>query len=104
MYKAKSLNDDEIKGRIIQTLEGTDFTLVSFERNHEFFGNMIAVIKSSKKKYTFITDRDDIFCNKKLIKPHGYHVVGEDETPAYLIKAIKDKINSGLCCKIFTHK
>ena len=84
--------DNEVIKQINQILEGTDFKLISFDRNDEFFGNMIAVIKSPKKKYTFVSDRDDIFCNEKLVIPHGYHIAGLDDTPTYLVKAIKETI------------
>lgn len=85
-------SDDEIILHINNILEGTQFKLVSFERNNAAFGNMIVKIKSPRKKLNFITDRDDIFCNDKLLIPHGYHIAGEDDAPEYLVKAIRDTI------------
>lgn len=88
----RAQKDKETIKQINQTLEGTDFKLISFDRNDEFFGNMIAVIKSSKKKYTFVSDRDDIFCNDELVIPHGYHIAGIDDTPTYFVKAIRETV------------
>ena len=91
---AKIFSDEEIKSLINQILEGTDFKLISFERNHEMFGNMIVNIQSEKEKYTFSTDRGDIWCNDndRHSIHAGYHNAGQDDTPTYLIKAIKNTV------------
>lgn len=86
------MNDKEIIQDIESILEGTEYKLKSFDRNHGTFGNMIVQIESPNFKYSFITDRDDIFCNNDLVIAHGYHVAGEDDTPIYLAKAIKTLI------------
>ena len=86
------MSDDEIIKMICDALASTDFKIISFNRNHEFFGNMILVIANGKQRLEYITDRGDIFCNSELVIAHGYHVAGKDDTPIYLIQAIKDSI------------
>lgn len=87
------MNDDEIRQGIMDKLNGTSFELLYFERNHKAFGNMIAKIKSGKKEYIFVSDRGDIVCNdKNIFTDSSYHVVGEDDTPVYLLKAIEQFI------------
>ena len=83
------MEDHEIEKSILAILSGTAYELLSFERNHEFFGNMIATIKMGKLKFSFVSDRGDIMCNGKLIFASAYHIAGEDDTPKYLIKAIE---------------
>jgi len=83
------MNDNEIRQRILEILTDTSFELLHFERDHIAFGNMIAKIKSEKKEYTFISDRDDIYCNDDIMFPdYSYHIAGEDDSPIYLLKAI----------------
>ena len=88
------LSDDEIIKMIHDAIVCTDFKIVSFNRNHEYFGNMILVIANNKKRFEYITDRDDVFCNSKLVIRHGYHVAEKDDCPLYLIQAIADSINA----------
>lgn len=88
------MNDKDIILRIEKVLEGTKYELKLFERDKQMFGNMVVKIESSDSKYVFVTDRGDIFCNHKLVIEHGYHIAGEDDTPIYLLKAIKTIIES----------
>lgn len=83
------ISDAEIVGMIEDSLQDSDCKLISFERNHQVFGNMIVKIKSRNKKFIFITDRGEVYCNKTLIFFNDYHVAGEDDCPIYLIKAIR---------------
>ncbi len=85
--------DNEIIKMIRDAIEYTDFKIVSFNRNHKCFGNMVLVIADNKQKLEYITDRDDIFCNSRLVIKHGYHVAGKDDCPFYLIQAIKNSIS-----------
>jgi hypothetical protein len=86
------MTDNEIIKMIQNAIASTDFKIMSFNRNHECFGNMDLIIANNKQKLEYITDRGDVFCNSKLVVMHGYHVAGEDETPLHLIQAIKDSI------------
>ncbi len=86
------MTDDEIINMIPNAIVSTDFEIISFNRNHECFGNMVLVIANNKLRLEYITDRDDIFCNSKLVIRHGYHVAGKDGCPLYLVQAIKDNI------------
>lgn len=88
----RKMEDDQIKAGILDVLKGTAYELLHFERDHVHFGNMIARIKTGKREYCFVSDRDDIFCDDKLIFLHGYHIVGEDDTPTYFIKAIEQLV------------
>jgi hypothetical protein len=85
--------DDEIMKMISDTIVCTDYKIISFNRNHECFGNMVLVLANKKQRLEYVTDKDDIFFNSKLVICHGYHVAGEDDCPLYLIKAIKYSIN-----------
>lgn len=86
------MEDQEIEKSIIAVLSGTPYALVSFKRNHEYFGNMIATIRTRKSKFNFVSDRGDIMCNDKLIFTSSYHIEGEDDSPLFLIKAIKQLV------------
>jgi hypothetical protein len=86
------MNDEEIKQCIINILKDTSYNLLSFERNHSCFGNMVAIIKLGIKKYTFISDRGDILCNGNVVFISDYHVAGEDDTPVYFLKAIEQLV------------
>ena len=79
---------------ITDEISCTNFKIMLFSRDHKCFGNMILVIANDKQRLEFITDRDDIFCNSKLVVEHGYHVAGKDDCPLYLVLAIKDSINN----------
>ena len=87
------MTDDEIIKMIRDAIVCTDFEMISFNRNHECFGNMVLVIANKKQRLEYNTDRDDIFCNSKLVIRHGYHVAGKDDCPLYLVQAIKDGIH-----------
>ena len=87
------LSDDEIISRIQNILYDTNFTLLSFDRNHLVFGNMIVVISDGQKNYRFVTDRGGIFCNNKLLLGSAYHIAGQDDTPVYLITEISKIIH-----------
>ena len=87
------MTDDEIIKMIQSAIEFTDFKIISFNRNHEVFGNMNLIIENNKQRLEYITDRDDILSNSKLIFNNGYHVAGEDDCPLFLIKAIKEDIS-----------
>lgn len=87
------LTDTEIIHMLENALLNTGYRLVSFNRNHGCFGNMIVVIEGNRVKYQFVTDRDDILCNNTMIIPHDYHVAGKDDCPQYLIEAIKKFIS-----------
>ncbi len=80
---------DSIVKMIENSLLNTKYRLISFERDHSCFGNIIVVIEKGIKKFRFVTDRGDIYCNYDLIIPHGYHEAGKDDTPQYLVEAIK---------------
>ena len=86
------MEDYQIKASILTILEGTPYELCCFERNRMCFGNIIAKIKIGAYEHCFTTDRGDIYCNDKLIFSSAYHVVGEDDSPKYLIKAIEQLV------------
>lgn len=88
------MTDNDIMINIKKILKGTAYELKLFERDKHFFGNIIIKIESSSNKYTFITDRDDIFCNNNLVFAHEKHVVGKDDTPIYLLKVIETVIGN----------
>ena len=89
-----SLSNDEIISRIQNILSNTNFTLLSFDRNHQVFGNMVVVISNGQKNYQFVTDRGEISCNNNFLLDNSYHIAGEDDTPVYLITEITKIINS----------
>lgn len=86
------MEDNEIKKSILDKLNGTSYKLIYFERNHKFFGNMIARISDGVKEYSIISDRGDIFCNETTILSSEYHIAGKDDLPMYFIKAIEQLI------------
>ena len=86
------MENSEIKKSILNVLSGTSYELSHFERDLRNFGNMTAVVSKETAEYRFISDRDDIFCDGKLIYVHARHVAGEDDLPQYLIKAIEQVI------------
>jgi hypothetical protein len=83
------LSNDEIIFQLQSVLDNSKFELLSFDRNHQFFGNMIVVIGNEQKKYQFVTDRGQIFCNDSFLLDNNYHIAGQDDTPIYLIKEIE---------------
>ena len=87
------MTDNDIIINIKKILKGKSHELKLFKRDEQFFGNIIIKIESKNKKYTFITDRGDIFCNNKLIFAHENHFGGNDDTPIYLLKAIESLID-----------
>lgn len=82
------MSNDEIISQIQSALHNSEFTLLSFDRNHSMFGNMIVVISDGQKKYQFITDRGEISCNNKFLIDSSYHIAAQDDTPGYLISEI----------------
>ncbi len=88
------MEDCQIKAGILHILEGPSYELLHFERNHMFFGNMIAKIKAGGREYCFISDRGDILCNGKVVFSSAYHIAGEDDSPKYFLKAIEQLIRS----------
>lgn len=86
------MSDEEIKQSIIKILSDTSYNLLSFERNHGCFGNMVAIIKLGIKKYTFVSDRGEILCNGNVAFTSDYHVAGEDDTPVYFLKVIEQLV------------
>jgi len=88
------LSNDEVIFQIQSVLNNSNFTLLSFDRNKQVFGNMIVVISDGQKKYQFITDRGEISCNNKFLCDNSYHIAGQDDTPIYLIKEIEKIIHS----------
>ena len=89
LLEDSGVKDDQIEAAILDLLKGTQYELLSFERNHMFFGNMIAKIKSEKRVHIFISDRGLISCNDRTVFGPEYHIVGEDDSPKYLLKAIE---------------
>ena len=88
------LSNDKIISLIQNALYNTQFTLLSFDRNHQVFGNMVVVISDGQKSYQFVTDRGDISCNDKLLLDKGYHIAGQDDTPVYLSEEIGKIVHS----------
>ena len=86
------MEDHEIENSIKAVLIGSHYELMSFNRNHECFGNMAATIRTGKSKFNLVSDRGDIMCNGKLIFTSSYHMEGEDDSPIFLIKAIKQLV------------
>ena len=60
---------------------------------------MTAVIRKGTTEYRFISDRDDIFCNGKLVFMLTDHIAGEDDLPQYLIKAIERLVLDNPYCR-----
>lgn len=58
--------------------------VTDFSYEPQAFGNITVTVKRGKKKYAFITDRGEIFCNGCLCCDALYHVAGEKDTPKYL--------------------
>lgn len=89
-----SMNDEDIEKSIINILKDSKYKLLNFERNHSYFGNMIAVIKLGFEKHIFLSDRGDIYYNGNLIFTSDYHVIGEDDSPEYFLKAINQLVQN----------
>ena len=50
----------------------TEATLVSFDYNGKVFGNIVVEIEVAKIMHTFVTDRGEIYHNKKMICDSSY--------------------------------
>ena len=83
------MNELEIRQKIENMLENSTFDLAEFSYDPLIFGNLSAIIYNDTKAYQFSTDRGEIWCNRELIYPNNYHVKGQEDTPVYLMKAIR---------------
>jgi len=72
--------------KIISPINGH---LISFEKLYKEFGNMIVKIELNNEIHTYIADKAQIYHNNKQVFDGSYHIAGIDDTPIYLIKAIK---------------
>ena len=68
-------------------------TLLLFEYDKKHFGNMIAEIQSPSKVYTFVTDRGEVYCNKKMICDSSYRYLEKEDTFSKLLSIIKNELN-----------
>jgi hypothetical protein len=99
------MDNQIIRKEIEKMLEKSTFVLTEFDYDPEIFGNIIAVLYNGYKKYRFVTDRGEIWCNHQLIFLSDYHVAGVDDTPIYLMKAIQQvlddkKVNFDQCLPV----
>ena len=90
--KLKIIPDKEIEQMIIDTINPTSLSLISYFRDHKTFGNFIIEIADGSEIHTFISDRGEIYRDNRLIFDSSYHIAGLDDSPNYLIKAIKELV------------
>lgn len=79
----------EIEGMI----EKSTFVLTELEYDSEFYGIIVAVLCNGSKEYHFGTNRGEIWCDHQLIYRFDFHDARVDDTPIYLMKAIKQVLD-----------
>ena len=89
--KRMEQRNNEMVNAIIEVLPN-EFNLISFDYNDKIFGNMIVKIESSNKKYTFVTDRGEIYCNGKMICDSSYRYTENEDTFLKLLSIIKTEL------------
>lgn len=77
----------------IRSILPSGATLVSFDRNEQFFGNLALKITLDRVTHTFVTDRGEIYHNGKLLCDSSYHKAGNDDTFLKLLQLIKRELN-----------
>lgn len=78
------MEKEEIFALLVETAAAHGAEVTAFSYDPQAFGNITVTVKRGKKKYAFVTDRGDIFCNGCLCCDAMYHVAGEDDTPKKL--------------------
>lgn len=67
-------------------------TLISLDYNGNVFGNIVVVIKVANTKHTFITDRDEIYHNGKMLCDSSYHYFEKEDAFSKLLQMIKREL------------
>ncbi len=86
------MKEKTIKSRIEKLVASYDATLLYFKYYKKIFGNIEVEIVCDGKTYEFITDRGEIYCNKKFICDNSYHIAGADDTIDKLLEVIASTI------------
>lgn len=81
--------EKEFINQIETIIEPVNGHLISFKKLYKEFGNMMVKIEINDEVHIYIADKAQIYHNDKQIFDGSYHVEGIDDTPIYLIKAIK---------------
>lgn len=74
------MEKEEILTQLAETAAAHGAEVTAFAYDPRAFGNIAVTVKRGKKKYAFVTDRGEIFCNGCLCCDALYHVAGEDDT------------------------
>ncbi|MCD4827747.1 MAG: hypothetical protein K8Q99_08220 [Acholeplasmataceae bacterium] len=90
MSKTKRIKKEkEFINQIETIIEPINGQLISFEKLNKEFGNMMVKIEINDEVHIYIADKGQIYHNDKQMFDGSYHEEGVDDTPIYLIKAIK---------------
>ena len=87
----KKFTIEEMKQCIISVLP-SNAMLIDFLYDSKCFGNMIVKIKQNRINHTFITDRGEIYHNKKMVCDNSYQYKENEDTFSKLIQIIKDTL------------
>ena len=66
--------------------------ILSFNYYKKIFVNIVLLIEYNNIRYEFITDRGEIFMNKKLICNNSYMKKGKNSTVDKLIQILQDNV------------
>ena len=77
---------------MIKALLPTNASIVLFDYNKKFFGNIVLKLEIGKDKHTFITDRGEIYHNGKMLCDSSYHYTEKEDTFPKLLQLIKQEL------------
>lgn len=70
----------------------SNISIISFDYNAKYFGNIIIELSAPDGKHKFITDRGEIYHNGKMLCNSSYHYIEKQDTFPKLLQLIKSEL------------
>ena len=91
------MNKKQIYEQMKKIVETSGGKILLFEYHKKIFVNIIITIQKGLCVYEFVTDRGEIFCNKKPICNDSYYREENKKTHEKLLEVIKGILETSNC-------